>query len=189
MEKIQIFKRHDSYWLEINDISNAVDFLEKTNIFLEENYDSKWKWSSIALHGALYGFSILAIKGTNPFNAPPEGTGIYDIEKEWLIPFDKALKYIQDVKRVNPPVSISKSQKKNIDKMSAMLRNNFFHFSPNKHESINLTGICQIFDTAIDVIDHLIFKTSSIRLDDDVQEYIMGLLQKIRLNLKANKFE
>ena len=38
--------------------SNAIDYLEKTVVFIKAAKDNpqEWKWVSIAIHGALYGF-------------------------------------------------------------------------------------------------------------------------------------
>ena len=54
-------------YLEITEEINALDFLEKTYFFISQNEIKAidWKWVSIALHGALYGFAICMLKGTN----------------------------------------------------------------------------------------------------------------------------
>jgi len=54
-------------WLHLDKTDNAIDFLEATARFLETIPDeTKWKWVSISLHGALYGFAICAVQGTCP---------------------------------------------------------------------------------------------------------------------------
>jgi hypothetical protein len=54
-------------YLEITEEINALDFLEKSYFYISQNKIKSldWKWISIALHGALYGFAICVLKGTN----------------------------------------------------------------------------------------------------------------------------
>ncbi|MDD9266020.1 hypothetical protein ACFPES_03140 [Paenibacillus sp. GCM10023248] len=50
-----------------NELENAIDYLEQTSYYYErKNYDHRFKWLMISLHGALYGFCVLAVKGTSP---------------------------------------------------------------------------------------------------------------------------
>ncbi|PEJ32290.1 hypothetical protein CN689_14265 [Peribacillus butanolivorans] len=52
--------------LRTNELDNALDYLEKSGYHYNARGDSHWfKWLMISLHGALYGFGICAIKGTN----------------------------------------------------------------------------------------------------------------------------
>ncbi|MBW2608304.1 MAG: hypothetical protein JRD05_11785 [Deltaproteobacteria bacterium] len=55
-------------FLRVSEEINALDFLEKAGRFIleTENNPLAWKWVTISLHGALYGFAICACKGTNP---------------------------------------------------------------------------------------------------------------------------
>ncbi|KON69650.1 hypothetical protein AKG34_13440 [Peribacillus butanolivorans] len=52
--------------LRTNELDNAIDYLKKSGYYYNSKGDSHWfKWLMISLHGALYGFGICAIKGTN----------------------------------------------------------------------------------------------------------------------------
>ncbi len=55
-------------WLRFTEETNALDYLEKAYFFIQEteNNHTAWKWVILSLHGALYGFAICALKGTNP---------------------------------------------------------------------------------------------------------------------------
>ncbi len=81
-------------WLRIDELENAIDNLEMAGDFLEQIPPLiKWKWVVIAVHQALYGFAILAIRGTNPSER------VIRIDKkgrEWLIRIGEALKRCED---------------------------------------------------------------------------------------------
>lgn len=50
-----------------NELENAIDYLEQACSFHEQkDYEHRFKWLMISLHGALYGFCVLAVKGTSP---------------------------------------------------------------------------------------------------------------------------
>ncbi|MGG1400571.1 hypothetical protein ABE288_22515 [Bacillus salipaludis] len=52
--------------LRTNELENAIDYLEKALYHFNNREDKYWfKWSMISLHGALYGFGVCAVKGTN----------------------------------------------------------------------------------------------------------------------------
>ncbi|WP_158735135.1 hypothetical protein [Alteribacillus sp. YIM 98480] len=57
----------ESNYYRIDELENAVDYLETTLIYLKDTeHPHRFKWLMISLHGALYGFGVLAIKGTDP---------------------------------------------------------------------------------------------------------------------------
>jgi len=52
----------DNCYLDINEYTNALDYLSKTKEFLHKFDDPlRWKWCTIALTNALYGFMICAL--------------------------------------------------------------------------------------------------------------------------------
>jgi hypothetical protein len=69
---------------------NALDYLEMgVRYLLEvERTPWAWKWVCISLHGALYGFGVCAVKGTND-NSVIRGDGK-------LLGFDEILKRCKD---------------------------------------------------------------------------------------------
>jgi len=49
-----------------DELENAIDYLEQVaHFYLDSQFQHRFKWLMITLHGALYGFGVLAIKGTN----------------------------------------------------------------------------------------------------------------------------
>ena len=176
MRRIQVSKRGGNRWLEVDECSNAMDYLERVNLFLTEDRDSKWKWVSIALHGALYGFGVLAIMGTNPYGKPPEGSGVGERTKKGdrLIGFDDVLRRI--------PVSLTPEQKRSIRKLQDMLRNNFVHFTPKQH-SIGLDGMPQIIENGVAIIEHLVFEVPRFRMHEEDREFVRRTIDDIRRNL------
>lgn len=77
-------------FFRIDETENAVDYLEKAGAFHASRDPNRWKWLVISLHGALYGFAICAIQGTDP-------SRVTEVTKrgEKLISLDEALKRCQ----------------------------------------------------------------------------------------------
>src|SRR5438093_599453 len=81
-------------WLKLTEEQNAVDYLETAYAALQRTPRDRlaWKWVVIGLHGALYGFAICVLKGT-------DYTQVLDPKfrrHRRLIDFDKAIKRCQD---------------------------------------------------------------------------------------------
>ena len=56
---------NDENWLEIDAFSNALDYLKKARIALSDGEDQfRWKWATIGLSSALYGFLICMLTGS-----------------------------------------------------------------------------------------------------------------------------
>ncbi len=152
METIQ------AQWIRFDELSNALDYLEKCFSFLNtvEKEPKNWKWVVISLHGALYGFAIAACKGMNSESVVTRTkTG-----KERLIDFDVALKRCQDPTwmRINinyKEFKFSPNQLKSIRKLHKALRNNFEHFTP-KSWSIELHYLPDMVYDCFEVIRLLI---------------------------------
>src|SRR5688500_3203479 len=65
----------EGYW-EVDDIENAIDYLEMISHFLAKvDSDWKWKWVIISTHQALYSFGLCALAGTSaPHSVTDRGT-------------------------------------------------------------------------------------------------------------------
>lgn len=60
---------HQGQYLELSRLSNAVDYLRKTEMFLKvENDDYAWKWICLCLTDALYGFLIWTLSEIHEHN-------------------------------------------------------------------------------------------------------------------------
>jgi hypothetical protein len=73
-------------YVRLSEGGNALDYLEKAYAALQgvQHRPEEWKWVVIGLHGALYGFAICALQGSN-WEMVTEG------QKKRLIAFDEAL--------------------------------------------------------------------------------------------------
>jgi len=150
-------------YLTITEELNALDYLEKAYLFIQETESNllAWKWVVLSLHSALYGFAICACKGTNPKNVT------YKTKKgiEKLISFDDALKHCQDPKRMKMTIKsnhlvLTYKQKEAINYLKKVLRNNFEHYTP-KGWSIELHGMPEIAMNVLDVIRFLVIETGN----------------------------
>lgn len=54
-------------WWRLDEKHNALDYLDMgvRSLMEVERTPWAWKWVCIALHGALYGFAVCAVKGTD----------------------------------------------------------------------------------------------------------------------------
>jgi hypothetical protein len=143
----------------------------------------RWKWSIIALHGAVQGFLVLGLRGSNNFdvlsprsaeiwaaavnegNLPPADgrldslLGLYAKAKS-----DRMLKYTTS-KRLEPRGTQGASVK-----MLNSLRNDFIHFVP-KRWSIEVTGLPLMCGDCLDLIEFLGWESGNVMwVDDGVQK-------------------
>ncbi len=145
-------------WIRYDEITNALDYLEKCYKFLIfiDSEPQNWKWVVITLHSALYGFAIAACKGMNSESVVTRTKRGH----ERLIDFDEALRRCQDPAwmRVNinyEKFKFSSSQIKAIRKLHKVLRNNFEHFTP-KSWSIELHYLPDMVYDCLEVIRLLV---------------------------------
>ncbi len=145
-------------WIRYDEITNALDYLEKCSNFLKtvELEPYNWKWVVITLHSALYGFAISACKGMNSESVITRTKSGH----ERLIDFDEALKRCQDPTSMKVNINykefkFSPSQIKSIRKLHKALRNNFEHFTP-KSWSIELHYLPDMVYNCLEVIRLLI---------------------------------
>lgn len=156
-------------FLRINEETNAIDYLSKAAFYLKEAKisDIAWKWVTISLHGALYGFAIAASSGTN--------------SRSVINNNDKLLSFWNAIKRCEDPnvmctlvnskaLTLTTNQRESIELLTSLLRNNFAHFSP-KIWSIELHGLPQVALDVIEIISFLCFETKTyILLDHQLRE-------------------
>lgn len=81
-------------FLRLPEEENALDYLRKAHDYIFQTGKNviAWKWVILALHDALYGFAICALKGTNSDRVTYQ-TKRGEVR---LISFDEALKRCQD---------------------------------------------------------------------------------------------
>jgi hypothetical protein len=114
--------------IRLTDGSHSIDYLEKAVSFIESaaTKPGDWVWAVLAVHGALYGFMICNMKGTDPDSAC---TGE---KKKRLINFNEALNRCQDPAYMNhggfnKVLQLSENQKRGLRKLSDF-RNEFVHY-------------------------------------------------------------
>jgi hypothetical protein len=105
--------------------SNALDYLEESRRFIERTVaaPAAWKWVTIALHGALYGFAICACRGTTNDRVVKKNK----YGHEQLISVGQALKLCQVICKA---LVLTSDQKKSVRELSQIFRNRFEHHTP-----------------------------------------------------------
>jgi len=169
-----------------------------------------WKWVTISLHGALYGFAICASKGTDPSNVTyrrkdkksPNEKQPFDLDKEKLLSFGDALKVCQDQNwhrgvMDGKPLVMTPDQQKAVDELHKRFRNVFEHFIPHSW-SIELHGFPEISVHVLDVIQflaidsstpHLILTTTERRKLKSLVIQSKKLLKRHPLHLELQQLE
>ena len=148
-------------WLRFTEETNALDYLERAGEFirLTETDQRAWKWAILSLHGALYGFAIVACKGTSPDIV----TRTTKRGRRYLLSLEEALRMCQDQTWMGTleggqALSLSPSQSDSVRKVKATLRNNFEHYTPGGW-SIEIHGLPTIAMDILDVIRFLSVET------------------------------
>ena len=177
-------------WLRFTEEDNALDYLEKVSFHISHTEKDKksWKWVILSLHGALYGFAICAIKGTNPDRV----TYTTKKGKVKLISFDDALNRCQDHQWMrmyghSKALVLTDNQKWSIDKLKKEFRNKFEHYQPLAW-SIEIHGMPQIAIHVLDVIRFLAIDSGNIfHSSQNKQRKIKSLIFQSKKVLKRTK--
>lgn len=154
---------------------NAVDFLQTAATFYAGDHPHRWKWLTISLHGALYGFAALAIKGTNPDRVS---------KGEKLISMWEALKRCQGDAYMlqysdSQRLVISDDENWAIEKLSKDFRNNFEHFMP-KRWSIEVSGFPAIVSHVCRVIRFLALESGNVSLNGKERKRVRLAISRMR---------
>jgi len=186
MSKIKIRQE----WMSLSEETNALDYLEQAYHYIQQTEKRviAWKWVILTLHGALYGFAICALKGTNPDNVTFE---IKEGEKR-LIGFDEALRRCQDSKWMRMTVTskhlqLTNQQKKSIEILRKWFRNNFEHYIP-KRWIIEILGMPQIAIDILGVIRFLALDTGNyVNLDQEQKERVKLMVFQSKRTLEQSQ--
>lgn len=127
--------------LIMDELSNAIDYLQRAVQFVKEIEEDSWsiKWATIALHGAIYGFGVVAVCGvlakTDDYNV----VNIHRKGKRHLKSFDEIVKLWKNTYnnschgRLDHQISvpeITSEQESAIDWLKTYVRNPVEHFIP-----------------------------------------------------------
>ena len=166
-------------YVHFSEESNAVDYLEKTVEFIHraDQKSTDWKWVILSLHGAIYGFMICALKGTDPdrvFHQTKRG------EKR-LISFSEALKRCQDPQHMSmttqsQTLRLSRQQQCSVEVLQEHFRNAFAHYQPCLW-SVELHGLPEFVIDGLEVARFLAMETGNYtHLAAEDREHVSALV-------------
>jgi len=154
-------------WLRLDQLENAIDSLEMVRHFLISLHGHiRWKWATIALHQALYGFAVCATKPTDSSWALKKP----DDPESQLVDIWTALKRARDptwMPRYDwVPLVTSPAEDEAIERIVTEFRNEFEHFRP-KAWAIEVSGMPELFQDVLRVIRHLALDSNTVTYVDD----------------------
>jgi len=168
-------------YLTISREGNAVEYLERSLIFLRETPTdlAAWKWVSIALYGALYGFALCACHtGWYP-DITIHGKG------KKTVGLAKALDLCQDKDRMGMTVGgqvlrLTNGEKRAISLLSEGSRHIFEHFGPMIF-SLEPALLRGVIPDALDVIEFLALRTNTyVILEEEEEQRVVNTLEAAR---------
>jgi len=134
---------------------NAIDCLEKAQCFLAlaKQNPINWKWVILALHDALYGFAVCALKGIHHDHVYKQRNRA--CQKRSLITLDEAISKCQKPEIMkgfigSNPLCLTETQRQSINEMKE-IRNNFSHYIP-KIWVVSAENFPRIVNDVLDVI-------------------------------------
>jgi hypothetical protein len=194
-----------SNYIRTDEKQNAFDSLEKTTFFLERTKkdSSWWKWATIALHSALYGFMVCALRGSAGFSTYPDYIEerllrFYSLspeeQKKQSHPIVKLDYFLSLYEKIQDPKHMATTTQSrtfapqgnlawSVNRLHE-LRNEFMHFTP-KGLSLEISGMPQIVEDVKGIIWFLIFDSNNIILDDGQQRAAEEMLTKLSQRAKA----
>ena len=149
-------------WLRLDELENAIDNLEMCGRFLVSiDSDRRWKWGILALHQALYGFAVCAVRGTNSLSVlrDPED------HESHLISIHEALARCKDQDFLWPgatALTTTPDEDRALDRLIREFRNGFEHFRPAAW-SIEVSGMPGLFRHVLRVTRGISLDSSSVR--------------------------
>lgn len=189
-------------WLRIDEehqINVALNIV-KNQIDLVEKDLHSWEWVIIALHNALQGSMVLALRGSNGLNVLNDECATkwmeaYEMDKQPPsdIKLDSFMNLYKKIKSKSMLLyGISKkfdpkgTQGKSIKQLNKF-RNEFIHFVP-KSWSIEVSGFPQMVIDCLEIMYFLLFESCNVLWSDDNNSIeIKALIQgsrNIAMNLK-----
>lgn len=164
---------------EVDPEINAIDYLDRGVRFLLETPTNSlsWKWVVIAMHGALYGFCLAALRGSNPDLVRSENN------PKFIIDFGTALDWCKCIDRLKKagyaeetPLTLTPEQEESIIKIHKGFRNLFEHFPAEYWEFSNL-DIAEHVGAYFEVIEKIVVELQACHpaLDEHQMERIKAL--------------
>ncbi|HEY5556795.1 hypothetical protein [Acetobacterium sp.] len=193
---------NQNHWIRTDELNEAVLALDVFSEFLEKVLEDVyyWKWSVITLHNSLQGFMVCALRGSNGLNvlkdgiakawleALNSGSGNYPIkELDRFLDLYKSIKSNKMLMFGHSKKFSSKSQQGSSIKSLNRLRNEFIHFTP-KHASYEVSGLPEVIEDCVAIIEFLAFESNNIIYpDESIEKRIQELLISIKSSLSYIK--
>ena len=175
----------DAKYVQFTEELNALDYLERAYKAIGSLRRDRrgWKWVVLSLHGALYGFAICAVKGTDRSRVTLPRT-------KRLIAFDDALKRSQSIEwtrqfTYSRPVELTDDQKDAVRRLKHV-RNRFEHYLPLDW-SVEEHGLTVSAIDALDVIRALALDTGNVRLNKAQKETVEACVRKGKEILRSSQ--
>lgn len=172
-------------YVRFSERQNAVDYLEKACAALQRIHrrHEEWKWVVISVHGALYGFAICVLQGTDP-DMVTQGS------RKRLIAFDEALRRCQKPEYVgfythSKALTLTEDQRDAI-RFLKNVRNQIEHYIP-KGWLIELHSLAVSTLDALEVIRFLALESGNARLSAHERQRAVTCLAKAERTLRTSQ--
>lgn len=164
-------------WWRLDEKNNALDYLEMgvRSLMEVERTPWAWKWVCIALHGALYGFGVCALQGTN-YELVLERDKNGNVKRDnngnaKLLRFDEVINRCKDKQCIlqgviSKPLILDENQEKAIEFMKNKLRNPLEHFIPCSW-SLEIHGLPEMAVSYFEIIEFLAGEPGNLRWKGD----------------------
>lgn len=173
----EFIKREKETWWYLDEKNNALDYLEMgvRSLMEVDRTPWAWKWVCIALHGALYGFGVCALQGTNyelVLKRDKKGNLLRDAKgRDKLLSFDEVIERCKDKKIImqgviSKPLVLNENQNKAIEFMKNELRNPLEHFIPRSW-TIEIHGLDEMAASYFEIIESLAGESGNLRWNDE----------------------
>lgn len=164
------------YW-ELDEKHNALDYLEMgMRCLMEVEWNPwAWKWVCIALHGALYGFAVCAVRGTSNIGLTYETKDGHPRLKN----FDAILRMCQDDECMrqydySKTLTLDEDQKEAINFLKNELRNSIEHFVPMTW-LIEIHGLPKMVSSYFEIIEFLALDSGNVWLEEHEKVHVKAL--------------
>lgn len=148
-----------------DELENAIDFLEQASIFYNNKENPhRFKWVCICLHGALYGFAVSNVRGTDPVNRVlVESKKKKEFHERDLKGIWSVLELCKDKEML--PTEFGRVLELDENKTAAIVkvinyRNSFSHFKPSGYSIMG--SLDEIVGPILEVIYFFAFESNNI---------------------------
>ena len=171
-----VYLRTDEHEEAISAVEMVAESLEKA----KSNW-YQWKWALLALHRAVQGFMVLALRGTNSLavlKADDAKAWVKAFEEGDPLPLVSLDEYLNLYKKVKGDAMLQyvisrrfvpKGTQGGSIKMLNRLRNQFIHFVP-KNWSLEVSGLPTLFWDCLDFIEFLGWECGNVLWYDKILE-------------------